>query len=78
MKGFTDWWPFKPLKEIFSLPLTPIYERIHSIHVGGTVEQPVVEQKFLRGLFSGDTRDRKSLTPPDPALTVEGRSAWDF
>jgi len=58
--------------------LKPVYERTHTIHVTGTIRQPVPSQQVLTGLFSSGPKDRPRMTPPAPASTVKGRPVWDF
>ncbi len=71
-------WPFNWFVEAANVPIRPIYERINAIHVGGSIDQPIVDNRILRGLFSSDGKDRPFLLPPEPVLDVQGRPAWDF
>lgn len=76
-KGILELPLLKQILSIFNVVVKPVYERLHTIHVGGTLRNPVVSQRILRGLFSGD-ENRPRISTPTPAVVVERRPPWDF
>ncbi len=68
------WVPF----DLISTVVRPIFERMYTIYVRGTVQRPEVSFEILPGLFARDLKDGPVLLTPPPAFAVERRPPWDF
>ncbi|NUN53785.1 MAG: hypothetical protein HUU06_13515, partial [Planctomycetaceae bacterium] len=76
-RGILETWPLRWIKDLISLPIKPVVERIHAIHVTGTLQRPVVNQDWLTFL-SSRPEDRPRLPAPPREVDVPRRPPIDF
>jgi hypothetical protein len=81
LKLLPEWKTGGPLGlpfDIIGAITKPIFERIYTIYVRGTIQRPETSFQIMPGLFKGDMIDGPVFSPPPPAFPVEARAPWDF
>jgi len=73
------WFLFKIPLGLLNLATRPMFERLYTLYVGGTIQHPEVSHSFFHLIFKTDDKsDHPRPVLPPPATPLEMRPEWGF